>query len=133
MIHNAISNAYRHLKSEGIFVFDFWYGPAVLTDRPAVRVKRLEDEYLSVYRIATPVMHMNENVVDVNYEVLIEDKNTKALDTLKETHRMRYFFLPELEYMLTSAGFSILENLAWMSLEKTLSSDSWYGVLVARK
>jgi len=133
MIHNVISNVYRHLKSGGIFVFDFWYGPAVLTDRPAVRVKRLEDEDLSVYRIATPVMHMNENVVDVNYEVLIEDKKTKTLDTLKETHRMRYFFLPELEFMLRSVGFSIIEDLEWMRLDRRLSPDSWYGVLIARK
>jgi len=34
-------NAAAHLKPGGVFVFDYWYGPAVLTDRPAVRVKRM--------------------------------------------------------------------------------------------
>ncbi len=133
LLRNAISNSYRHLKSGGIFIFDFWYGPAVLTDIPTVRVKRLEDEDLSIYRIATPVMHMNESIVDVNYEVLIEYKETKTLDKLKETHRMRYFFLPELEFMLKSEGFRIIADLAWMRLDKKLSSDSWNGVLIARK
>jgi len=65
--------------------------------------------------------------------VLIEDKKTKTLDTLKETHRMRYFFLPELEFMLRSVGFSIIEDLEWMRLDRRLSPDSWYGVLIARK
>ena len=32
----------------GIFIFDFWYGPAVLADPPAVRIKRLENERMKV-------------------------------------------------------------------------------------
>ncbi len=122
-----------HLKDDGLFIFDFWYGPAVLTDRPAVRVKRLEDEELSVYRIATPVIHLNENIVDVNYEVLIEDRKTKMLDKLQEIHNMRYFFLPELEFILTTAGFSVVADRAWMHLDRRLDSDTWYGVVIARK
>ena len=35
--------AAKHLKTNGIFIFDFWYGPGVLTDPPEVRQKRLED------------------------------------------------------------------------------------------
>ena len=35
--------AAKHLKQNGVFIFDFWYGPGVLTDPPALRQKRLEN------------------------------------------------------------------------------------------
>ncbi|MDB4018208.1 class I SAM-dependent methyltransferase, partial [Amylibacter sp.] len=37
----AFDVARDHVKEGGIFIFDFWYGPAVLTDLPVTRVKRL--------------------------------------------------------------------------------------------
>ena len=51
------STAAKHLKPNGVFIFDFWYGPGVLTDPPVVRLKRLENEEIEVLRIAEPVMH----------------------------------------------------------------------------
>ena len=40
------------LAEDGIFIFDFWYGPAVLSERPQVRVKRVEAAEVCVTRIA---------------------------------------------------------------------------------
>lgn len=53
----AFEVAKNHLNNDGIFVFDFWYGPAVLTDLPTTRVKRLENENIKVTRIAEPVIY----------------------------------------------------------------------------
>ena len=131
---NAVfETASVHLKEGGIFIFDFWYGPAVLTDKPAVREKNLEDEELIVHRTAIPVMHPNENIVDVNYEVIIEEKKTGITKKLKETHKMRYLFLPELDFMLKNLRFKTLDALEWMSSDRQLSLNSWYGISVARK
>lgn len=132
-LYGSLKNAYERLKVDGLFIFDFWYGPAVLTDRPSIRLKELEDENLKIYRIAIPVMHPNENIVDVNFEVIIEDKMNNKLNKIKETHRVRYLFLPELEFMLKNVGFKILDVLEWMSLDKKPCFTSWNGVLVAQK
>lgn len=132
-LNAAFETAKVHLKKGGIFIFDFWYGPAVLTDRPSVREKKLEDEELIVHRTAVPVMHPNENIVDVNYEVIIEEKKTGITKKLKETHKMRYLFLPELDFMLKNLGFKTLDALEWMSSDRQLSFDSWYGISVVRK
>ncbi len=43
-LQDVFETAKVHLNRGGLFIFDCWYGPAVLTDRPAVRVKRLEDD-----------------------------------------------------------------------------------------
>ena len=50
----AVRTAARHLAPDGIFIFDFWYGPAVLAERPERREKELSDEYIQVRRAAEP-------------------------------------------------------------------------------
>jgi hypothetical protein len=47
-------------------------------------------------------MHLNENVVDVNYHVFVRER--VGGHELKETHRMRYLFLPEIELLLREQG-----------------------------
>jgi SAM-dependent methyltransferase len=51
-----------HLNSGDIFIFDFWYGPAVLSEKPENRVKYLEDNRVKIERKAFPVVHYNRNV-----------------------------------------------------------------------
>ncbi|RPI35990.1 MAG: class I SAM-dependent methyltransferase [Nitrospiraceae bacterium] len=128
---DAFATASAHLAPGGIFIFDCWYGPAVLTDRPSVRVKRLEDEQIIVTRIAEPVMHPNENVVDVNYHVFVRDKASGEVAELKETHRMRYLFRPEIEVLLRETGMSIISASEWMSGRKP-GFDTWGVCLVVK-
>lgn len=104
----------EHLRPGGIFLFDFWYGPGVLTDRPTERNRDFEDEDVHVRRHALPVLHVNDNIVDVNYTIAIRRKVSGEESTLRETHRMRYWFLPELRFLLKNAGFTILTTGAWM-------------------
>ncbi len=120
----AFATARYHLKPGGIFIFDCWYGPAVLTDRPVVRIKRLEDNAISVTRLAEPVMHPNANMVDINYHVLVRDKTSGAVEELKETHRMRYLFRPELELLLHGAGMTITDSAEWMT-DRQPGYDTW--------
>jgi SAM-dependent methyltransferase len=127
----AFSTAAAHLRPGGLFLFDFWYGPAVLAQRPEVRVKRLADDRIDVTRIAEPVMHPNENVVDVNYTVFIADKTSGATEVVRETHRMRYLFLPELE-LLRGAAFQERATHAWMSSD-ALGLQSWSGIQVLER
>ena len=72
----------KHLKPNGVFIFDFCYGPGVLTDPLVVRWKRLENEEIEVLRIAEPVMHPNENVVDINYCVQVKQKESGKVSEL---------------------------------------------------
>jgi len=129
------STAAKHLRGGskgGIFVFDCWYGPAVLTDLPHVRTRRMSDDRIDVIRIAEPVMHPNDNIVDVNYTVLITDRAGKTTDEIHETHSMRYFFRPELELMLEQAGFELVSAQEWLS-DRPLDFNTWNGVFVGRK
>jgi len=118
--------AAQHLRHDGVFIFDYWYGPGVLSDPPAIRQKRLENEDIEVFRIAEPVMHPNENVVDVNYCVQVKQKDNGKITELNETHRMRYLFIPEI-LQFSSPWFKVKTNFAWMK-SSTPSFSDWYCV-----
>jgi SAM-dependent methyltransferase len=125
----AFETAKLHLKSGGIFVFDVWYGPAVLTNRPSVRVKRLENDRIQVIRIAESDIYPNLNRVDVNYQIQITDKKTGNVETLKETHPMRYLFKPELEFVADRVGLTLLHCGEWLS-DAEPGFDSWGAFFV---
>jgi SAM-dependent methyltransferase len=131
-IADMFATAAHHLRPGGTFLFDFWYGPAVLSQRPSVRVKRLQDEDIEVLRIAEPVEYPNENCVDVNYTVFVTNRLTGAIRMLEETHRMRYFFLPELRLLLSMAGFSISRQVEWLS-DSEPSEQTWSVTIVATR
>ncbi len=128
----AFETAAAHLEPGGLFLFDFWYGAAVLTQKPEVRVKRLEGDEIKVTRIAEPVMHVNECIVDVNYTVFIEVKATRKVEQVRETHRMRYLFLPELLQFADAEVWTDCESFGWMKLQE-LRQDDWAGLFFATK
>ena len=37
-------NAEKHLLPRGLFIFDVWYSPAVIYNKPEVRVKKVEND-----------------------------------------------------------------------------------------
>ena len=103
----------------------------MLSEKPCVRVKEVEDDENRLIRIAQPIMHDKKNIVDVNYEVLIINKETNIVQTIKETHSMRYFFRPELEKLLSETGFQLLDNMDCQTLRET-DYNSWTSYFIAK-
>jgi SAM-dependent methyltransferase len=128
----AFEVACEHLNDAGVFIFDFWYGPAVLTDLPTIRAKRLENDKIKVTRFVEPTLHVEKNIVDVNYDLFIEEKKTAKIIEKKELHKMRYFFDTELELICERVSFKIENKLEWMS-EKNPDFNSWNVVWVVKK
>ena len=127
----AFATARAHLRTGGLFLFDCWYGPGGLSDRPSRRVKELEDDNLRVTRIAEPVLHANENLVDVNYHVSIRCKSSGELQEIRETHRMRYLFIPEIIEYLSAVDLEHLFSKQWLSASEP-GDMVWYLCCGAR-
>lgn len=130
-ILSAFRSARKALDRGGLFLFDLWYGPGVLSDPPVVRVKEVQDDKYRLVRIARPVMHDKTNVVDVCYEILVMEKQSGETKTISETHHMRYFFRPELEFYLKESGFELIDNLDCAMLGET-GYGSWTSYFVAK-
>lgn len=122
----------KHLKKGGLFVFDFWYGPAVLHDLPTVREKKVENDAVKITRITEPEMISNKNIVMVNFTNIIQDKNTSKIIKVKEKHSIRYLFLPEIDAFLKGAHLTNIASYKWLT-NNELGLNSWYGVIVAKK
>jgi SAM-dependent methyltransferase len=126
-----LETARLHLRPNGILIFDFWYGPAVLAEQPEVRVKRAQTAERWVVRTAEPVSHLEENCVTVKYEIIDCLKETGAVTKINEEHKVRYFSLPELHLFAELAGFDILSAREWMKTSGPTRA-SWGVCVVAR-
>lgn len=130
-VQAVFARAAEHLQIGGLFVFDFWYSPAVYAQRPAVRVKRMADAQVEITRLAEPVIYPNDNRVDVNYTIFARDKASGAVQTTTETHPMRHFSLPEIDLLASAQGFERIAAEEFLS-GKPVSEDTW-GVCVTLK
>jgi SAM-dependent methyltransferase len=120
-----------HLPRAGIFLFDCWYGPAILSDPPQIRINRSTNDALGILRIAEPLMRPHENTVQVDYTFILTDFRTNATETVLGTHVMRYMFRPEIELMLDLSGFEVLDSMR--SLGGELNPSDASVTFVARK
>jgi SAM-dependent methyltransferase len=111
----AFATVKEHLNLDGIFVFDVWYGPAVLNNQPTIRIKRVENEQIKIARIAESTLYPNDNIVNVNYQFFVEDKKQKTFKQSQENHRMRYLFKSEVSFLAQKFGLRIIACKEWMS------------------
>jgi SAM-dependent methyltransferase len=131
-VRNLFASAAAHLSRGGLFFFDVWHGPAVLTQRPGLRVKRMKDAKTSILRIAEPELDSRHNIVAVNYTVLVEDRINACWQTINETHAMRYFFHPEVELLATESEFDIVQSEEFLT-GAAPSESTWSVAYLLRK
>jgi hypothetical protein len=77
-------------------------------------------------------MHYNENVTQVDYEVIVHDRESGQMETINERHLLRYLFRPELELYLQTAGMEPIHFSEWMS-DAQPSNKTWNVVMIGRK
>jgi SAM-dependent methyltransferase len=125
---SCFKSVHQHLNSKGLFLFDIWFTPAVFSQKPETRIKRLENEAISVLRIAESTSDFSNNVVNVNFEVHIEENETGKTEVVRELHPMRHFSIPELQLLSSLTGFKVIQTEEFLT--KNTPSDSTWGVCV---
>jgi len=116
----------------GIFVFDCWYGPAVLTQKPQTVIHDdLRSDGTEVIRMANPGLDVFRHTVAVNYRVL-ELKDSVVRAEFTEEHTMRFFFPREVEFLLNSAGFEHVEFHPFGDLGRCVDEKDWNLLVIAR-
>jgi SAM-dependent methyltransferase len=128
----AFSTAASHLSVGGAFMFDYWYGPAVLHQQPEPRVKHLSDEHIDVVRTAVPILRLDDSIVDVNYSVCVSDKHGGGVTDIKETHSMRYLFLSEIPLFSAVSDWHDCISSAWMK-DTPPTPEDWAAFSIMRR
>jgi ubiquinone/menaquinone biosynthesis C-methylase UbiE len=129
---DTLISVHRHLNTGGLFLFDVWFGPAVLTQKPTDRVKIIEQKDKRIIRYAHPVLNIINHTVEVNYTVL-EIAGDRVLTETEESHLMRFFFYQELKYFLEKNGFEVLKICPFLDQDKNVDETCWNVSVVCKK
>ena len=127
-----LKNAHRQLKTGGIFIFDYWYAPAVWHLGPTLRIKRVQNQQLAITRIAEPECFREQNIVKVNYQTFVEDLKSNQISEIKETHKMRAFETDEIKKFASQTGFTLLHSEEWLT-SHTPGKETWGVCTVLKK
>jgi len=130
-LFSTIRAARDHVEKGGLFICDFWYGPAVLIQRPAERIKIVQDGGDRILRVVKPDMNTLENVVNVHYHI-IRLRGDRLVEETHEKHTMRYYFKPEIDFFLARAGFRLERFCPFVNLDKKASDDAWSVMAISR-
>ena len=129
-VRSTLVNVRQHLEPGGVFIFDVWYGPAVVAVGPSARVKVVPVEDGEVERKAVGTLEPGSHVCSVKYDLTRRQPGHEDA-AIFETHRMRYFFEEELGAFLTEAGFTLKTLTAFPDVENPPSTESWNVLAVA--
>jgi SAM-dependent methyltransferase len=130
-VENALKHVRAHLNKDGLFVFDVWFGPAVLTIKPTERIKEIENGQTKILRIAKPDIDIYKHLVKVNYRIMhiLDDRIIKDI---RESHSMRFFFPQELKYFLQKADFTIEKIIPFKKMNKEATVEDWNITVIAK-
>ncbi len=123
---------HRHLRTDGLFVFEFWNAAAILTSYDPVRVRRWSTPEGELVRISETELEYPTQLARVTYTVyeLHHDGTYKAL---RETQTNRYFLVQEMAGLLSSCGFMPLKWFAGFGPEENINKETWHIIAVVRK
>jgi SAM-dependent methyltransferase len=128
----VFANASKHLKTDGLFIFDFWFSPAVYKQVPTVRIKRMSDNEFEIIRIAEPIIYKNENRVDVKYTIFVKNVKKNIIESFEEVHPMRYLSLCEIDLLAKKNGFKRVQTEEFLT-RKPVSEDTWGACVTLKK
>jgi len=131
--HDLISSfrrARKHLNHGGLFIFDVWFGPAVLTNRPGDRFKIVDVGEERIIRLAHSELDIISNIVNVHYKML-RISGKKVVDEVDEVHSVRFLFPQELTYYLEVAGFELRALFPFLHPDETMNENDWNVTVVS--
>jgi SAM-dependent methyltransferase len=128
---STLTAARKSLKPGGLLIFDVWYGPAVLQQRPSDRVKVIPTHGGKILRVASGDLDVANHACDVRFR-LWRLAEGQVVTEIEETHRMRYFFPLELSFFLSSSGFQLIRLGAFPDFDKEPDESTWSVLTVAQ-
>ena len=127
----ALQTARAHLRSGGLLIFDVWYGPAVLHERPSSRLRTIEKGDGRLVRASDGRLDVRRHLCTVDFRISDFEADRLVAESV-ERHEMRYFFPLELELFLVTTGFSLLRLGAFPDIDRDPDETTWNVLGIAR-
>lgn len=132
-VRATFKNVSKHLKRNGVFVFDFWQAQAVekFYSPNKKRIFKGQDG-LSIERASKTILNKKTKTCAISYNCNVF-KNKKLVQNFREKHHLRYFTIEELQNFLHAAGFKTVDVHPFMQIKGKIKSNTWDVTIVAQK
>ena len=128
----VLQRVHRHLRPDGLFVFEFWHAAAMLRSYDPVRVRRWSTPEGELVRISETELDCARQLARVTYTIY-ELRPDGTYTSLKETQTNRYFLVQEMAGWLSYCGFTPVKWFAGFATDENITEQTWHIVAVARK
>ena len=131
-ILSSLRTIHNNLAEGGLFIFDTWYGPAVLSEGVETRIRRAQNIHMDIIRIAESELEVNSNCAKVTFDIHLRNRKTLRSENFQEDHFMRYFFIQEIKHFAESTGFELVSHGSTEG-HKKLDCTTWSSLFVLKK
>ena len=128
----GLHTARKHLRPGGIFIFDGWFGPAVLVQKPEERLHKYHDGEDTVVRKVIPSLDPIRQTVTVHYDVSVS-RNGQIIKQIEEDQVMRFMFVQEMALFMEMTDLKLVYYCPFLEADNDLSPDTWNVIFVACK
>lgn len=130
-ILNALQVTHKHLRPNGLLVFDVWYGPAVIAQRPGDRVRVIKTDQGTLLRTSSGILDIRRQICGVQFHLWYMQDN-RIIQETEEHHLMRFFFPQELELLLEASNFRLIHLGAFPNFDRDPNETTWNVMGVAQ-
>ena len=127
----TLAAARKHIKKDGLLIFDVWYGPAVLHEKPAQRIKTMPTEKGELVRASSGTLDVNRQTCTVDVRIW-NLEGDRLVNRTQESHTNRYFFPLELDLFLATTRFDPIRLGAFPEFDRDPDESTWNVLQVAR-
>jgi SAM-dependent methyltransferase len=127
----ALATVRRHLEPGGLFLFDVWYGPAVIATRPGRRQISVKQGGAEISRKTRASLDLSRHLCRVTFDLERVDDDGQV-EQWQEEHLVRYYFDYELESALSQNRLELVSLRSFPDFEAPADERAWNIIGVAR-
>ncbi len=131
-IQKVLAGVHRHLRKDGLFIFEFWHAAAMLRNYEPRRERRWKTKFGELVRVSSTRLDVPKQLAEVAYEFQ-ELGADGHKETFSETQVNRYFLVQEMTLFLQSTEFEPLDWLTAYQPKQPITEDTWHILAIARR
>jgi hypothetical protein len=129
---DALRKIRNHLRAAGLFIFEFWHAPAMLSQYSPMRRRNWKTSDAEIVRTSTTTLDRENRLANVDYTVE-EIRTDGTRSQFREAHTNRFFSVDEMKSLISNANFECVKFFAGFNRSAPITDDTWHIVAVARK
>ena len=123
-IATSFGNMHKLLNDDGLLIFDFWNGDAVIRDYSPTREKTVSSGDIKIIRSTKASINEEINNININFDFSLSKKD-KIIDQFSEKHQLRYFFIKEMENIIKHNKFELINAYPFNEIQRSLDPFDW--------